>query len=409
MGKSVNEYYSEKMKRLLEMQKNNATATLAAPVEKQNTSRMSPERQAPKKDGKREYYDDFRKRIEHEKAGVSLPPSHSRQNPRPRPKTPAERTAVDDIRQGRVPARRHESINARPEGAKAKAGQSRPLRKRVSPEQTARDRYEENIRRLEALETARRARVMRMIRDGLVSFLLIFAVLTVMCVVVYRLLFVIGDIRVEGADKYSQDEIVLASGVDLGDHLYSFSSREMGELLMLRCPEIDSVDVDRTPPGKIEINVTEEKPAFYADFYGEYRLLSTSLRLLRSVTEEEAVSLGCVKIKLPDIVQATAGKNISFADVRNDKYIYDTCRALLESELCGRVGTVDVSDKFNMYLIVDSKYKIKLGDSESIETKLRIAAAVLEDEMFDNDVKALIDVTDLSETSVVVDDGLKLD
>ena len=230
-----------------------------------------------------------------------------------------------------------------------------------------------------------------------------------MCVVVYRLLFVIGDISARGNEKYSSEEIVLASGVDKGDHLYSFSSKEMGELLMLRCPEISSVDVDRTPPGTITVNVTEEKPAFYADFYGEYRLLSSSLRLLRSVTEEEARSLGCIKLKLPDILQATAGMKISFADVRNDSYIYDTCANILGSDLSKRTGSVDLSDKFNMTMTVDSRYKIKLGDSESVETKLRIAAAVLEDEMFKKDIKATIDVTDLSETGVVVDDGLKLD
>ena len=178
---------------------------------------------------------------------------------------------------------------------------------------------------------------------------------------------------------------------------------------MLRCPEISSVDVDRTPPGTITVNVTEEKPAFYADFYGEYRLLSSSLRLLRSVTEEEARSLGCIKLKLPDILQATAGMKISFADVRNDSYIYDTCANILGSDLSKRTGSVDLSDKFNMTMTVDSRYKIKLGDSESVETKLRIAAAVLEDEMFKKDIKATIDVTDLSETGVVVDDGLKLD
>ena len=409
MGKSVNEYYSEKMKRLLEMQSSNQTAQLTSPKRAQTVSRPSPERAGPKKDAKREYYDDFRRRVEHEKAGVAIPP-HQADPSRVRPKTPLERTAVDDSRAGR-------EVQKRPAPAQKTAGadgtrtrtDNPQKKKRVAPQQTVQDRLEENRKRLEAMETARRARVIRKIRDGVISFSLIFAVLIVMCVVVYRLLFVIGDISARGNEKYSSEEIVLASGVDKGDHLYSFSSKEMGELLMLRCPEISSVDVDRTPPGTITVNVTEEKPAFYADFYGEYRLLSSSLRLLRSVTEEEARSLGCIKLKLPDILQATAGMKISFADVRNDSYIYDTCANVLGSDLSKRTGSVDLSDKFNMTMTVDSRYKIKLGDSESVETKLRIAAAVLEDEMFKKDIKATIDVTDLSETGVVVDDGLKLD
>ena len=260
MGKSVNEYYSEKMKRLLEMQSSNQTAQLTSPKRAQTVSRPSPERAGPKKDAKREYYDDFRRRVEHEKAGAANP-LHQADSSRVRPKTPLERTAVDDIRAGR-------EVHKRPAPAQKAAGADGARRddpqkkKRVAPQQTVQDRLEENRKRLEAMETARRARVMRKIRDGVISFSLIFAVLIVMCVVVYRLLFVIGDISARGNEKYSSEEIVLASGVDKGDHLYSFSSKEMGELLMLRCPEISSVDVDRTPPGTITVNVTEEKPAF---------------------------------------------------------------------------------------------------------------------------------------------------
>ena len=60
-------------------------------------------------------------------------------------------------------------------------------------------------------------------------------------------------------------------------------------------------------------------------------------------------------------------------------------------------------------LTVDSKYIIRFGDNESFDTKLKIANAVLKDEMFKKDIKATIDVTKLSETSVVVDEGLKID
>ncbi len=361
---------------------------------------------APHRDKQgRGYYDQFRKKVEREKYA-----------PRPRPAERPERavkSAEEQKRREEMPPRQRAEENPpkpqRPKQSATTQGAKQPQRKRISPEQTARDKYEENLRRVEAMETAKRARVMRRVRDGVISLGLIFAVVIVLFVVVYRILFVITDVSAVGGVKYSSDELVLASGVREGDHLYSFSSKDIGRLMMLRCPEIDSVDVDRTPPGTIVFNITEEEPRFYADFYGEYRLLSPSMRVMRSVTEEEAKSLGCIKVKLPDIICATAGRVPEFANVRNDKYIYETAEFVLASSLCERVGSIDLCDKYNMTLTVDGKYKIKLGDRESMETKLRIAAAVLEDEMFQKDIKALIDVTDLSETSVVVDDGLKLD
>ena len=369
MPKSINEYYSEKMKNLLEIQaEKDMAARLSSPSEKNSA---------------RGYYDDFRTRVARERRAPQKGPQSAPQN-----KQKGSTAASSDTQRG-------------PEAQKQRV--------KINPEQTARDRLEERLREIEALNNAKKARKLRKLRDGLISVALICAVFIVMCVVVYRLLFVISDIKAEGFERYTSNEIVRASGVVKGDHLYSFSSKEVGQLMMLRCPEISEVDVERTPPGEIVFKVTEEKPAFYADFYGEYRLIGPTLRILGSVTENDAKEKKCVKLVLPDISRANAGLTPDFADLRDDSYIYETTGALLESDLSDRAGTLNLSDKYNITLTVDGKYIIKLGNSESISTKLRIATAVLKDEMFSKDTKATIDVTDLSQTSVVEDQGLKID
>ncbi|MBQ4066668.1 MAG: hypothetical protein IJD22_03370 [Clostridia bacterium] len=403
MAKSVNEYYSEKMKKLLEMQKNESVPALP-PKASGN--------QATQPDGGRQYYDRFRSRVGEGRA------DDARASDRPRKKgagSSAERTVIDDIREGRAPKRA--GAGGGPRGGhapSAKASGRRPYENgssgtRVAPEQSAEDKFAESVKQIEAMQMAKRARALRKFRDVAVSAALIVAVFVVMCVVVYRLLFVISDIKADGSATYTSEELVIASGIAKGDHLYSFSSREIGELMILRCPEICEVDVERTPPGKVVFNIKEEPCSFYADFYGEYRCLSSGLRVLDSVTEEDAKSRGCVKLVLPDVKNATAGLEPEFAEVRDEGYIYDSCESLLGSKLAQRAGTMDLSDKYNITLTVDGRYIIKLGNSESLDMKLKIANAVLEDEMFHKDIKATIDVTDLSETSVVVDEGLRIE
>ena len=137
--------------------------------------------------------------------------------------------------------------------------------------------------------------------------------------------------------------------------------------------------------------------------------MSPTLRVMDSVAADDAVSTGMIKLKLPDVKRVTAGLTPEFSRLRDDSYIYSVCREIEESELWGRVGSVSLIDKFDLSLTVDGKYIVRLGDSESIEMKLKIAAAVLKDEMFSKDIKATIDVTDLSESSVVVDEGLLID
>ena len=415
MAKSIDEYYSEKMKKLLEKQKAQKTAPSLPP------SALPPSGMNAKKSEGRDYYDSFRTKMEDTKKD-----SHPARHIDGGEKNPFNRTVIDDIREGKPPKKHpkpasnedkvmvdtaavKDTEKKRGEAPEKKAEKREAPRRHVAPEQTVEDKRAESERQIEAMQTAKKARTMRNVRDLLVSAGLITAVLVVMCIAAYRLLFVISDINVVGASVHTEEDILNATGVRKGDHLYSFSSREVGELLILRCPEISSVDVVRTPPGNIEFKITEEEPAFYANFYGEYRLLSPTLRILGSVTEEQAREKGCIKLVLPDISNATAGLVPEFADERAKEYIYDVCKAFLSSGLRIRVGTIHLEEKYSITFTLDSKYLVSAGSFESIDTKLKITSAVLKDEMFEKNIKARIDVSDLSETAVVVDEKLKIE
>lgn len=279
----------------------------------------------------------------------------------------------------------------------------------ASFEQTEADKRRERAAKQEALEKAKRARRLRKIRDAVISFVLILAVFAVMCIVVYRLLFVISDISVDGSENYSADEIIAASGVAEGDHLYSFRASSTEQSIILRCPLVSSVRVKRSAPRKVTFQITEEKSTYYADFYGEYRAMSSDLRVLYSVTRDEAREQGLVLLKLPAVSKAVSGTAAQYSSVRSDRYIYDTVKALSESELWGRIGAVDLTGKYDIKMVCDGKYLLSFGDSGSADSKLRIAAAVLKDDMFSGDDKAKIDLTNLAQTGVVVDNRLELD
>ena len=279
----------------------------------------------------------------------------------------------------------------------------------ASFEQTEADKRRERAAKQEALEKAKRARRLRKIRDAVISFVLILAVFAVMCIVVYRLLFVISDISVDGSENYSADEIIAASGVAEGDHLYSFRASSTEQSIILRCPLVSSVRVKRSAPRKVTFQITEEKSTYYADFYGEYRAMSSDLRVLYSVTRDEAREEGLVLLKLPAVSKAVSGTAAQYSSVRSDRYIYDTVKALSESELWGRIGAVDLTGKYDIKMVCDGKYLLSFGDSGSADSKLRIAAAVLKDDMFSGDDKAKIDLTNLAQTGVVVDNRLELD
>lgn len=270
--------------------------------------------------------------------------------------------------------------------------------------------YEEKKARLEEAEAeARRVagrKKKKSLKEIIISVFLVVAILVGGGFCVYNVFFVINNITVTGNNLYTTEQILASAGIVKGEKLYSFSSRIAEENIKMYCPEVEDLKVKRTPPGKIEILIEETKPVYYAEFYGETRGITADLRVLGSVTEEEKQSL--IKLKLPEISRAVAGEKLRFADGGKD-YVFEVAAAVFEAKLFSRIGTVDLSDPNDVKMTCDGKYILKLESYKDSGVKLKIAASVLEDDMFNNDNKATIDLGELSSTGVVIDNQLVIE
>lgn len=377
MGRSADAYYAEKLERLLQLQAAQREKKTQLPPP--GPSSRIPGRDKPAGSADRAYYEAFRSRM--------------RQTPTSPPHT-KKRSASGDGQSKEAPRPR----DSRPDSLKRPAVQRR-----------RKDVLLEEKKRVEAYKRAAQGRRKRKAREILLSAVLVFGVFIVLCVVTYQLLFVIRKLDVTGSTRYTAEEVLAASGVDLGDHLYSFSSRVAQEVIMLHCPYVASVDVQRTPPGTIAFSVEEEAAVYYADFYGELWELSPSLRVLDPISETDAKERGLMKLKLPGIQEAISGKKLVFFDGNSEEYLETVLDALGDSELAGRVAMVDLRSPYNISMSCDGKYKLLFGNTDAVETKLRLAAAVLEDTLFESDNKASVDLTDLSATSVIIDNQLDLE
>ena len=131
--------------------------------------------------------------------------------------------------------------------------------------------------------------------------------------------------------------------------------------------------------------------------------------MLDPISKADAKEQGLIQLKLPQIQEAVSGKRIVFANARSDAYMQTVLDALANSDLAGRISVVDLRSAHNIAMVCDAKYKLLFGDTDVIETKLRLAVSVLEDELFRGDNKASVDLTDLNATSVIIDNQLDLE
>lgn len=226
---------------------------------------------------------------------------------------------------------------------------------------------------------------------------------------IYRNVFVISEITFDAGGIYSPEELLNSSGIEIGDNLYSFSSRIVSNNLIMQYPMIKSFKVVRQVPDRITFTAETEECEFYVNIHGETRYVSRSLRLLTETTASEAKADGAISLKLPQISSAISGSEIEFDESRYANVTKLLISAVLSSELADRIKAIDVRDIYDITLVCDDLYLLKIGSVSDAALKLKIAAAVLRDDMFNGANKATLDLTSTEETGVIIDNQLKFD
>lgn len=321
--------------------------------------------------------------------------------------------AANMSRKDRAAARKEAKKEAKKEKnrldpeAEAEIRENRRLYKEyVENERRTMDRAERDRRRMEEYYAARSGKFARKLRELFILIAAFAVTFGLICIIVYKLLFVVSEVKVYGESIVDADSVIAASGVEPGDNLYSFGASAVSSAVTLRYPIIKSVTVKRTIPNKVAFTVTDDDPVFYSDIYGEVRMLSADLRVMGVKDESRE---GLIKLKLPPLAYAVDGRGVQYADGKQNKYVKDIIGVLLTSPLAERMTMVDLTHSYNVKMVCDGKYLLNFGENEEMDIKMKIAAAVLEDELFSGGNKATVDLSDTSQTSVIIDNQLVLD
>ena len=223
----------------------------------------------------------------------------------------------------------------------------------------------------------------------------------------YKLFFVVSAVSINGETSYTEEEIVKATGLDSKPNLYSFSSKDALRALSFFCPRITEAKIDRTMPDKVTITVTEEKPAYYAEIYGDLFAISESLKVMDKISPAEAE--GLIRLRLQDVASAVSGSRLTLVSERAQVFLEEALSYISTSPLKSKLTQIDLRNDFNTVMIAEDKFKLVFGTQEDFEIKVRLAAATLEDEMFKTGSRALVNLQDTSKTSVIIDNQLDFD
>lgn len=117
-----------------------------------------------------------------------------------------------------------------------------------------------------------------------IAVLLVLAAVGAGCVVFFR----VRSIQVEGAARYTSEEIVAASGLEEGSYLALLDTVSMARQIRARLPYVERAAIRRVLPDGVVITVEESTVAVAVNSQGQWWLVNSAGKLLEVVDEAGA-------------------------------------------------------------------------------------------------------------------------
>lgn len=261
-------------------------------------------------------------------------------------------------------------------------------------------------RRVTQAEILRRTR-----RRRFLGMLAVLAVLAIGAFVSVNLLFKVAIFRVENFDHstpadtgiYTEDEIVSALNIEKNSNLFAFSTAEKTKELQAQFPYLDKVEVTIQMPATVVVRLTPATERFTCMYSGGWMVLSDALRILRlEVSQPEGMIL--LNAKLPDNFSPAIGQQV-IPETYNSLLAYTESSAesdstdatpesaqptvtdivtqlwqlLQDDGLLDGLTALDISDTSQLSFTYQGRVDVLLGNSSSLDYKLRLAAKILTD------------------------------
>ena len=106
-------------------------------------------------------------------------------------------------------------------------------------------------------------------RFGLLFKLLCGAALVAAATLGATVFFQVETIAVTGNSRYTQDEIIAASGVQVGDNLFRMNKKQISQEILHQLPYVESVSILRGLPSTITFQVTEWDAVAQVEVYAQ--------------------------------------------------------------------------------------------------------------------------------------------
>lgn len=190
-------------------------------------------------------------------------------------------------------------------------------------------------------------------------------------------LFNVTEITVLGNNGVSTETIISLSQIEIGSNIYKASK----EIIKKRIKEnayIESIEVKRRLPNKIELEVKERKTSYMLEYAGSFAYINNQGYILE--VSNEKLDVPIIEGYTTNVEELQAGKRLNKEDLSRLEMILKITESKESNEVLEKINRINIEDKQNYTLKMEEEKKIVyLGDATKLNSRMVYLKAVLED------------------------------
>lgn len=183
----------------------------------------------------------------------------------------------------------------------------------------------------------------------------------------------VKEVLVEGDTRYTDEEIVKASGLYVGQSLLSVNKVKAHDALTASFPYLNTVEVSNASFYTLRIRVTEVPVMAAVEMEDGWMILGDNNRALERV-EADAVPEGLVAIRGASFEGQTVGGSLL------DERSLRICRTLIEVAQrhdLSSMTTIDIREKTKIQILLNERMQVVLGNETNLTNQVKALVALL--------------------------------
>ena len=227
---------------------------------------------------------------------------------------------------------------------------------------------------------------------GFLYKLLSVVVICVCLVAALTLFFRVGEVKITGQQRYTDQQVLEASGIEYGDNLLLLNKYDAAGSIVDQLPYIEEIRINRTLPDTLTIEVRECRSPMAVLQDGSAWIISSSGRIVdqkaESAAENYALISGC------QLLAPSVGTQIALATeyASQQSSLLELMAALEESGMIADVDGIRLEDTSAIRMDYIDRFTVKMPYEADYALKLKILRQALAQDVVQDNMTGTFDM-----------------